>query len=31
MSEREIKSTFELFCKGPLSCWRGRRVRKLFQ
>ena len=31
ITERESKNTFELFCKGPLSCWRAIRVRKLFQ
>ena len=28
ITERESKKTFELFCKGPLSCWRGIRVKK---
>ena len=31
ITERESKNTFELFCEGPLSCWRRKRIRKLFQ
>jgi len=31
ITEGESKTTFELFCEEPLSCWRGKRVRKPFE
>ena len=28
ITERESKNTFELFCQGPLSCWKGNKSQK---